>query len=266
MSHQVVRLKPFHYIHVKDVNTNSTRVVCGPCTFTTEEHEEIALKTTKMVMIPPFHYVIIDDPVIKDKDGIILQNELGQAQVHLGNQEVRLHQQPFVLYPGEKCGKIEPLTLVEAACALSLKAKRDFRYKYQKKDRKAGEEWLFKGPAVYLPQVEVQVLSTVKSIILKDNQAIKILAMNDCLDHQDRLRKAGEEWMVTQSGAYLPGPQEKLSPVINAYILDYETGLYVRAKKTFTDDRGNQRKAGEEWLVTREDAETFIPGVHEEVF
>lgn len=40
MSNQVVRLKPFHYIHVKDLNQGSIRVVTGPRTFTTEEYEE----------------------------------------------------------------------------------------------------------------------------------------------------------------------------------------------------------------------------------
>jgi len=219
-----------------------------------------------MVTIPPCHYAIIDDPVIKDKDGNIVTDELGQARVRLGNQEVRLTQQPFVLYPGEKCGKIEPLQVVEDSQALCLKAKRDFKDKYENKERKAGEEWLFIGPGVYLPQVEIQVLSVVKSVILKDNQAIKVQALNDCVDHLGQERKAGEEWLVKTPGAYLPGPQEKLSSIINAHILDTETGLYIRAKKTFVDERGNRHKAGEEWLVTREDTEAHIPGIYEEVF
>lgn len=71
-----------------------------------------------------------------------------------------------------------------------MKAKRDFRDKYDKnRERKAGEEWLFKGPGVYLPQVEIQVLSTVKSVLVKPNQALKVKAADDCLDHQGRQRK-----------------------------------------------------------------------------
>jgi major vault protein len=41
--------------------------------------------------------------------------------------------------------------------------------------------------------------------------------------------------------------------------------LHLRANKTFQDVFGKTRKAGEEWLVTLEDAETHIPDVYEQV-
>ena len=37
----VVRLKPYQYIHVHDNNTNCSRVVVGPTTFTKQEHEQV---------------------------------------------------------------------------------------------------------------------------------------------------------------------------------------------------------------------------------
>jgi major vault protein len=41
---------------------------------------------------------------------------------------------------------------------------------------------------------------------------------------------------------------------VNGYILEKnKTALMLRAKRTFTDEFGKERKAGEEWLVTYED-------------
>lgn len=70
-----------------------------------------------MVIIPPGHYVLIDDPVVVEDKQIVCPSLLllkltsfkvfddrGQAQVRPGNQEIRFEQPPFVLYPGEKCG------------------------------------------------------------------------------------------------------------------------------------------------------------------
>lgn len=39
MSNDLVRIKPLHYIHVKDVNQDVTRVVVGPLNFACEEYE-----------------------------------------------------------------------------------------------------------------------------------------------------------------------------------------------------------------------------------
>ena len=39
----------------------------------------------------------------------------------------------------------------------------------------------------------------------------------------------------------------------------------MRATRTFTDERGNLRKNGEEWLITFNDTEAHIPGIYEEV-
>jgi len=41
--------------------------------------------------------------------------------------------------------------------------------------------------------------------------------------------------------------------------------LHMRATRTFTDERGNLRKNGEEWLITFDDTEAHIPGIYEEV-
>ena len=51
----------------------------------------------------------------------------GQAKLRHGDEEIRLEQDPFPLYPGEKLsGKVMPLTVVQPNTALRLCALRDF--------------------------------------------------------------------------------------------------------------------------------------------
>ena len=45
-----------------------------------------------------------------------------------------------------------------------------------RKPRAAGDEWLFCGPATYIPQVQVQIMETVEAIILKANTLPRTLA------------------------------------------------------------------------------------------
>lgn len=49
----VVRLKPYQYIHVHDNNSNCSRVVLGPCTFTRQEHEQVLCRSQLHVITIP---------------------------------------------------------------------------------------------------------------------------------------------------------------------------------------------------------------------
>jgi major vault protein len=129
----------------------------------------------------------------------------------------------------------------------------------------AGSEWLFEGPGTYLPRVEVEQLDTISATILKPNEALKLRALRDCNDKKGSVRKAGEVWLVHTEGAYLPSVDEEIVNVVTAYVLTDKTALHVRATRTFKDVFGKERKAGTEWLVTFKDAETYIPGVYEEI-
>eukprot|EP01120_Amphizonella_sp_Union-15-10_P006387 TRINITY_DN2037_c0_g1_i1.p1 TRINITY_DN2037_c0_g1~~TRINITY_DN2037_c0_g1_i1.p1 ORF type:complete len:422 (-),score=73.31 TRINITY_DN2037_c0_g1_i1:132-1397(-) len=262
----LIRIGPFHYLHVLDTNANITRVETGPKNFTCLEHEKVVFGPSLMVTIPPRHYAVIDNPVIrKTLNGVsaVVVDEYGQAKLRHGDKEVRLEQDPFPLYPGEKLsGTIQPLHVVEENHALRLRATREFvdtdRTTGREIKRKAGDEWLFKGPGTYIPQVEVETVDSIKAAILKPNQALKVRAREDCQDHQNIKRKAGEEWLVRREGAYLPGVYEEIIETLNAIILTPKNAVHVRALRS-TD----RRKAGEEWLVTMEDTEAYIPSVDE---
>ena len=69
-----------------------------------------------------------------------------QVKLRHADQEIRLAQDPFPLYPGEALKQVvTQLKVVPANTALRLRAVLDF----QEEDgtrRVAGDEWLFEGP------------------------------------------------------------------------------------------------------------------------
>jgi major vault protein len=74
----VIRLKPYHYIHVLDNNTNVTRVEVGPQTFTRKDHETIVAGPEQMIMIPPRHYCVIANPVVRYQNKLFNDPNLKQ--------------------------------------------------------------------------------------------------------------------------------------------------------------------------------------------
>jgi len=79
------------------------------------------------------------------------------------------------------------------------------------------------------------------------------------------VRVAGEQWLVRQIGSYMPNPYEQIVETIKGYVLTDGKALHIRAKANYTDFKETERKTGEEWLITKDDAECIIPEVHEEI-
>jgi major vault protein len=159
---------------------------------------------------------------------------------------------------------VTPLKVIPANAAYRLRAVLDFEDENGVK-RTAGDEWLFEGPGTYIPRKEVVVDEKIQATIIKPNQAIRLRARKECTDRSGNSRVTGEEWIVKQTGAYLPGAYEEVVSVVDAYVLTEKKALHMRSLKTFTDDFGKKRLAGEEWLITLADTETHIPSVYEEV-
>ena len=117
----------------------------------------------------------------------------------------------------------------------------------------------------YIPRKEAVVEETVRSTVIKPNQAIRLRARKECTDREGNARVTGEEWLVKKTGAYLPGAYEEVVDIVNAYVLTEKKALHMRSLRTFKDDFGVVRKNGEEWLITMDMTETHIPNVYEEV-
>jgi len=259
----VIRIKPFYYIHVLDNNTNVTRVEVGPQTFTRQDHEKVLGAPEAMVMVPPRHYCIIQNPVVK-AGGVPVKDKFNNIKLRHGDEELRFEQEPFPLYPGEKlASKVSPLQVVSPDQALRLRAVRDFVDGEVR--RVAGDEWLFRGPNTYIPRIEVQVVEIIKATVIKENQALKLRSRLDLTDASGKGRKAGEEYLVRTVGAYIPDVNEEIVETVKAIVLTEKKALQLRATRTYTDTFGKARKAGDEWLITIKDTETHIPDVNEAV-
>jgi len=267
----IIRIAPYHYVHILNNNTNVTRVVVGPTTVTRQEHEKLVAGPEAMIMVPPRHYCMVANPVTRTgKDGEVAVDANGQALVRWGDEEIRFEQEPFPLYPGEKLsGRVTPLQVVAPNTAFRLRALRDFVDDDSdgKKgvERHAGDEWLFCGPGTYIPRVEVQVVDVVRATIVQPRQALRLRARCEMTSRDGILRTAGEEWLVRQPGAYLPGVDEEVRGIVEAIVLTPTKALRMRAVRSFTDVSGTKRKAGEEWLVTNAMEDMHIPDIYETV-
>jgi len=217
-----------------------------------------------MLVIPPRHYALISNPAVRNAKGEPQYDEFGNIRLRHGDEEIRFSSEPFPLLPGEKLvGKVNPLQVVPPDTALRLRCLRDFEEggnKYQ-----AGDEWLFYGPSTYYPKVEVLVVEIVKATIIKPNSALKLRARRACRDKYEINRRVGEEWLVREAGAYLPGVDEEVVETVKAIILTERSAIHVRALRTFTDVYKKERKAGEEWLITSAHSDTHIPDVYEQI-
>lgn len=263
----VFRLAPFHYIHVLDATTNITRLESGPKTYIKQDNEKVVFGPERMVTVPPRHYVIVQNPVLRDEGEIVMEKigDFEQIKLRHAEDEIRLAQAPFPLYPGEVLKMdVTPLTVVLPDSALRLTAVLDCK-DHNGNDRVAGDEWLFEGPGTYVPMVEIKVVDTIRARVIRPNQALRLQAKKELTDKSGTKRVTGEEWMVESSGAYLPGVYEDVVDVVDAIVLTDSKALHLKSTRTYTDNYGKSRRNGDEWLITIEDSDTHIPGVYEEV-
>ncbi|KAF6779026.1 hypothetical protein AHF37_01569 [Paragonimus kellicotti] len=183
----------------------------------------------------------------------------------MGEEDYRFHQEPFPLYPNEQLrGKVEPLPVVLADSALRLRALCDHT-EGDGTERQTCEEWLFEGPGVYYPRMEVERLGTMQAHMIELNTAVRFRAIRDCVDRSGTKRKAGEHWLVTTVGAYLPTVYEEFVCTLTAQKLDEKTAVHVRSIRTHQDRFDRTRKCGDEWLVTQHDADSYLCDINEEM-
>ena len=109
-------------------------------------------------------------------------------------------------------------------------------------------------------------MTNVNAVVIKPDTAIRLEARRHMTDRNGIEREAGQQWLERKVGAYMPGVDEIIKEqCVQARVLTEKTALHVRATKSFTDIYNEKRKAGDEWLVTNEMAETHIPSVNEHI-
>ena len=148
--------------------------------------------------------------------------------------------------------------------AIKVKANRSFK-DVNGENREAGDEWIIKGPTIYIPRIEEDFVAQLEPIIIEKNKSIKLRAKLDCINIYGNKMAAGEEWLVKEPGSYLLNINEVLVEFVAGIILTEKKALQLTASKTFKDVYDVERKAGEEWLITKERASLHVCGVNEKV-
>lgn len=78
-----------------------------------------------MTMVPPRHYCVVLNPVVRDDQSQVQFDQLGQAKLRHADLEIRLTQDPFPLYPGEQIQQVSPSTPLALSTCLTLKDSHD---------------------------------------------------------------------------------------------------------------------------------------------
>jgi len=267
---KIVGILPSYYVHVLDLNTNVTTLEVGPQNLMMQDNHKLVAGPLPFIKIPPGHYCIVTNPIDRSKP--LQEGKL--FDLRFGHKEVRLHGEPFPLFPGESLeaasptnykSAIHPLPVIKSDHGLHLRALVGIEKDEMGVKRRIGDEWQLRGPMTYIPQPEVEIVQHVTPQIIAPDHAVRLRASQDLLDKDGIHRATGEEWLVRDIGAYLPGVFEEVVSVDEAYTLDPKVALHIRAMSNYTDQFGTQRLIGDEWLVTNKDTESYIPDVTEEV-
>ena len=80
-SKSIYRIPPYYYIHVLDQNSNVTKLEVGPQTFIRQDNEKVIVGPEKMIVVPPRHYCIVENPVMVGKDGKVVLDGHGQVEL-----------------------------------------------------------------------------------------------------------------------------------------------------------------------------------------
>ena len=80
-SKSIFRIPPYYYLHVLDQNTNVTKMEIGPKTYIRQDNEKVILGPEKMIVVPPRHYCIVENPAIVGTDGKVVLDSYGQVSI-----------------------------------------------------------------------------------------------------------------------------------------------------------------------------------------
>ena len=214
-----------------------------------------------MVVVPSAHYCIVDSPALRS-DNLVAFDEVGQARLRHGEREVRLHQPPFPLYPGETlAGEVRPLPVIRAGQALRLRALQD-TVDSEGTRRWAGDEWMVTKKGAYVPAVWVEVVETVEfeRVTLTDRQYCVLCAPGADDKPQRRVLKGPLSFFLQPGESLQEGIQD-------IRFLGENEVLDLTAREAFTDETVTpavRRSHCSRWTVRGPLAE-FIPPVESKV-
>ena len=122
---------------------------------------EKVLCEVKVTTLSNRQFCTVMDPVAAD------------GKNRFGEMEIRRGERSFFLHPGEKLRNgVENIVVLANDEAILLKAVESFQD--GKTARQPGEKWMIRGPAEYVPPVQVKVLERRQAIALDENEGIYV--------------------------------------------------------------------------------------------
>jgi len=122
------------------------------------------------------------------------------------------------------------------------------------------EDW--PDPFPLMPDEALEGEITLLPLVIAD-AALRLHARRNFADEDGVDRVAGDVWLFKGPATYRPRVEVEVLETIVATTILPDQGLRLRATCQLTDSDGNERKAGEEWLVRT--AGMYLPQAEEEV-
>lgn len=121
----------------------------------------------------------------------------------------------------------------------------------------------FKDPFPLYPGEKV--LGTIeKFVVVQANEALVMRAEYNFYDEVKEIQRSpGDRWIYRGPMNYIPNKNASVVEKINAIIVFPNTAIRLRALRDTKDKTGEQRLAGEEWLIREEGS--YIPDIDEQL-
>lgn len=127
-----------------------------------------------------------------------------------------------------------PYKIVKKNQALKMQAVFDFTDGEQ--ERVAGDTWIKYGPLSYIPRPEEEILETIEAIALSSTQALMLRASSNLVERDGTSRRAGEQWVFSQNGFYLPShPDVVVDGYAQRFSIGVNEAVHLEAKVDFVD-------------------------------
>lgn len=208
----VISLGKNEYIHYRDENTGAEVAAIGPDKIILGAHQKLIGGIKKKAQLLSGQFCYVDNPVQLDGQGAVVTDELSQAELCMGEREVRIGGAVFALYPGEEIvdSTIHDVLVLNRYQAVLVKALTDFTEEPDgaQTERRSGDEWLVRGPGHYIPPVEVVVTDfDVRAIILKDTEYCVVL---NPYDEEKKTVRPGQRRVIEGEASFFLHPGEVL--------------------------------------------------------
>lgn len=109
---------------------------------------------------------------------------------------------------------------------------------------------------------EEKLLKIADIDIIPRDGAARLRCLRDFTDGEVD-RKAGDEWLIAGPKTYLPRVEAKITQILASETIAHNEGIKVKARRACKDQEGNERRDGEEWMVTQKGL--YLPGLEEEI-